>query len=78
MVDGRLFAVLPGSGDPGAFLNPGIRDLVPFLPLDPGSGAFLTSGSGIRCLFDLWIRDPGWVKNQNPESGALLTPGDLG
>jgi hypothetical protein len=38
----------------------------------------LTSGSGIRCLFDPWIRDPGWVKNQNPESGALLTPGDLG
>ncbi len=20
------------------------------------------SGSGIRCLFDSWIRDPGWVK----------------
>jgi hypothetical protein len=20
-------------------------------------------GSGIRCLFDPWIRDPGWVKN---------------
>jgi hypothetical protein len=20
------------------------------------------SESGIRCLFDLWIRDPGWVK----------------
>jgi hypothetical protein len=20
------------------------------------------SGSGIRCLFDPWIRDPGWVK----------------
>jgi hypothetical protein len=19
-------------------------------------------GSGIRCLFDHWIRDPGWVK----------------
>jgi hypothetical protein len=24
---------------------------------DPGSGAFLTPGSGIRCLFDPWIRD---------------------
>jgi hypothetical protein len=22
------------------------------------------SGSGIQCLFDPWIRDPGWVKNQ--------------
>jgi hypothetical protein len=29
---------------------------------DTGSGAFLTPGSGIRCLFDPWIRDPGWVK----------------
>ncbi len=25
---------------------------------DSGSGAFLTPGSGIRCLFDPWIRDP--------------------
>jgi hypothetical protein len=25
------------------------------------------SGSGFRCLFDPWIRDPGWVKNQEPE-----------
>jgi hypothetical protein len=23
-------------------------------------------GSGIRCRFDPWIRDPGWVKNQDP------------
>ncbi len=23
-------------------------------------------GSGIRCLFDPWIRDLGWVKNQDP------------
>ncbi len=34
---------------------------------DLGSGAFLTPGSGIRCLFDPWIRDPGWVKNKNPD-----------
>jgi hypothetical protein len=27
------------------------------------------SGSGIRCLFDPWIRDLGWVKNQNPDPG---------
>jgi hypothetical protein len=26
---------------------------------DPGSGAFLTTGSGIR--------NPGWVKNQDPD-----------
>jgi hypothetical protein len=29
-------------------------------------------GSGIRCLFDPWIRDPGWVKNQNPDPGSGL------
>ncbi len=23
----------------------------------------------IRCLFDPWIRDPEWVKNQNPDPG---------
>ncbi len=28
--------------------------------MDPGSGAFLTPGSGMR----------GWVKNQNPEPGS--------
>ncbi len=26
-------------------------------------------GSGIRCLFDPWIRDPGWVKSQDPDLG---------
>ncbi len=26
-------------------------------------------GSGIRCLFDPWIRDPGWVKSQDPDPG---------
>ncbi len=34
---------------------------------DPGYGAFLTPGSGIRCLFDPWIWDPGWVKSQDPD-----------
>jgi hypothetical protein len=27
------------------------------------------SGSGIRCLFDPWIRDSGWVNNQVPDPG---------
>jgi hypothetical protein len=27
-------------------------------------------GCGIRFLFDSWIRDPGWVKNQDPSSGS--------
>jgi hypothetical protein len=26
-------------------------------------------GSGIRGLFDPWIRDPGWVKDQDPDPG---------
>ena len=28
------------------------------------------SGSGIWCLFYPWIRDPGWVKNQDPVPGS--------
>ncbi len=27
------------------------------------------SGSGIRCLFDPRIQNPGWVKNQDPDQG---------
>jgi hypothetical protein len=34
---------------------------------DPGSGAFLTLGSRIRCFFDFWIQDPGLVNNQDPD-----------
>ncbi len=30
------------------------------------------SGSGIRSLFDLWIRDPGWVKILRPRSGIRI------
>jgi hypothetical protein len=26
---------------------------------------FQCCGSGIRCLFDPWIRDPGWVKTKS-------------
>jgi hypothetical protein len=28
------------------------------------------SGSGIRCLFDPGIRDPGWVKSKDPDTGS--------
>jgi hypothetical protein len=28
------------------------------------------SESGIRCLFDPWIRDPGWVESQHPDPGS--------
>ncbi len=27
------------------------------------------SGSGIRCIFDPGIRNPGWVKNLDPDPG---------
>jgi hypothetical protein len=27
------------------------------------------SGSGIRCLFDPWIRDPGRINKQDPDLG---------
>ncbi len=32
-------------------------------------GQCYVSGSGIRRLFDPWIRDPGWGKNQDPDLG---------
>jgi hypothetical protein len=28
------------------------------------------SGSGIRRLFGPWVRDRGWVKNQDPNPGS--------
>jgi hypothetical protein len=28
------------------------------------------SKSGIRCLFDPWIRDPEWVKSKDPDPGS--------
>ncbi len=49
-----------------------IRDPVSFWPLDTGSGLGKKSrsGFGIRCHFDPWIRDPRWVKNQDPDAGS--------
>jgi hypothetical protein len=36
---------------------------------DPGSGAFLTPGSGIRCLFDPWIPDLGsWISDPGSQA----------
>ncbi len=29
-------------------------------------------GSGIQCLFDPWIRDPGWVKNKDEHPGSYF------
>ncbi len=39
--------------------------------LDPGS-RFGDPGSGIRSLFDPWIQDPGWVKNQGPTTRIIF------
>ncbi len=32
---------------------------------------------GIRCLFDRWVPDPGWVKNQDPDPGSGMNIQDL-
>jgi hypothetical protein len=32
--------------------------------------------SGIRCLFDPWIRDPGWVESQHPDPGSGMNNPD--
>jgi hypothetical protein len=29
-------------------------------------------GSGIRCLFDPWIQDPGWVESQKQLGSYFL------
>jgi hypothetical protein len=34
------------------------------------------SGSGIRCIFDPWIRDPGWVESQHPDPGCGINNPD--
>jgi hypothetical protein len=33
-------------------------------------------GSGIGCLFDPWIRDPGWVESQHPDPGSGMNNPD--
>jgi hypothetical protein len=33
-------------------------------------------GSGIRCLFDPWMQEPEWVKNQEPDSGSGMNNPD--
>ncbi len=34
------------------------------------TGSVADPGSGIWCLFDPWIRDPGWVESQHPDPGS--------
>ncbi len=34
------------------------------------------SRSGIRCLFDPWIRDPGWVDSQHSDPGSAMNNPD--
>jgi hypothetical protein len=33
-------------------------------------------GSGIRCIFDPWIWDPGWVESQHPDPGSGMNNPD--
>jgi hypothetical protein len=40
------------------------------------SVANLDRGSGIRCLYDPWIRDTGWVKYQDPDPGSGMNNPD--
>jgi hypothetical protein len=40
------------------------------------SVAHTDPGSGIRCLFDPWIRDPGWVESQHLDPGSGMTNPD--
>ncbi len=37
---------------------------------------FQDPGSGIRCLFDPWIRDPGWVESQHQDPGSGMNNPD--
>jgi hypothetical protein len=64
---------LAGGHHLSARLSASRRDTPP-AGKSPGTILFYMSseqrcGSGIRCLFDFWIRDPGWVKNQHPDPG---------
>jgi hypothetical protein len=56
------------------------------LPVRPGGGGGgqQCCGSGIRCPFDPWVRDPGpgircpfdpWIRDPGPGIRILLTPG---
>ncbi len=59
------------SGDAGRIYADGVmlKSVLRIRNWDPGSGVFLTPGSGIRCLFDPRIRDPRQVKSQHPDPG---------
>ncbi len=39
-------------------------------------GSLADPGSGIGCLFDPWIRDPGWVESQHPDRGSGMNNPD--
>ncbi len=52
------------------------RAVYPDGSIDTSSGADQDPGSGIRCLFDPWIRDPGWVESQHPDPGSGMNNPD--
>ncbi len=61
-----LFPILPQMSD----LNPCFTSA-----FGKKTGKYQCCGSGIRCLFDPWIRDPVPFWPLDPRSGAFLTPG---
>jgi len=44
-----------GDSDPQLIQEDGLQG-------GAGAGLSIQCGSGIRCLFDPWIRHPGWAK----------------
>jgi hypothetical protein len=58
----------------GTKTRSGSRRKQSFAFLTPGSGmgkkSRSGSGFGIWCLFEHWIRDPGWVKKSGSGSGS--------
>ncbi len=60
----RLFLLLFASFPLGRWLS-----LAAFCFLGEKNIINQCCGSGIRCLFDPRIRDPGWAENQDPDPG---------
>jgi hypothetical protein len=82
----------PGSGigenqDPGSGINipdpqhwiidtVQIVKTVVVIKMEKSSVGDPDLGSGIGCLFDPWIRDPGWVESQYPDPGSGMNNPD--
>jgi hypothetical protein len=58
-----------GGGGAAQAGHPNPGTVVSSLGSSSKNSFFQCSGSGIRCLFDPWIRDPGWAKKSGSGSG---------